>query len=136
MERCFMGKNNNLVKQWIYKANSDLGIAKLALDNQVKYTDAICFHCQQSVEKYLKAYLIARDIVFRRTHSISYLLDLIDDVEEVSSDLYRKAEVLESYAVEIRYPDNWYEATKEEAMEAYEISLEFRKFVLAGIAIL
>ncbi|WP_164522149.1 HEPN domain-containing protein [Halocella sp. SP3-1] len=130
-----MDKKLDLVKEWIHKAGNDLGMAKLALDNQVEYTDAICFHCQQAVEKYLKAYLIDQDIVFKRSHSISYLLDLMDDIENVSESLYQKAEILESYAVEIRYPDNWYEPTKEETAEAYNIAVEFKKYILDRVII-
>lgn len=43
--------------------------------------------------------------------------------EKISEELYEKAELLESYAVEIRYPDNRYEPTKEEAIEAYNVAL-------------
>ena len=53
-----MGGKIELVIEWLHKAKNDLGIAKLAIDNEVEYTDAICFHCQQAVEKYLKSYLI------------------------------------------------------------------------------
>ncbi|MFW6311951.1 MAG: HEPN domain-containing protein, partial [Nanoarchaeota archaeon] len=113
-----------------YKANNDLGAARLLLDNDAKYTDVICFHCQQGVEKYLKAYLIDQSVVFKRTHSLAYLLDLIADIENITEEMYQKADILESYAVEIRYPDDWYEPTKEEAQEAYEIALMFKKFVL------
>lgn len=130
-----MDKKLNLVKEWIHKARNDLGMAKLALDNEAEYTDAICFHCQQAVEKYLKAYLIDQDISFKRTHSLSYLLDLMHDIENVSESLYQQAEILESYAVEIRYPDDWYEPTKEEAAEAYKIALEFKKYVLNRVII-
>jgi HEPN domain-containing protein len=61
-----MDKKLDLVKEWMHKAKNDLGIAKLAIDNKAKYTDAICFHCQQSVEKNLKAYLIDQDIKFKK----------------------------------------------------------------------
>jgi HEPN domain-containing protein len=54
----------------------------------------------------------------------------MNEIEEISDNLYEKAEILESYAVEIRYPDNWYEPTRDEAIEAYNIALEFKKYVL------
>ncbi len=130
-----MDKKIELVKEWLHKAKNDLGIAKLAIDNDAEYTDAICFHCQQAVEKYLKAYLIDQDIKFKKTHSISYLLDLMNDIENISVDLYEKAELLESYAVEIRYPDNWYEPTMDEAVEAYSIALEFKKYIMERVVI-
>lgn len=129
-----MDKRDVLVKEWIYKADHDIGIAKLALEHGGEFRDAICFHCQQAVEKYLKAYLIYQDINFRRTHNLTYLLDLInDEIEEISDDIYSKAEILESYAVEIRYPDSWYEPTPAETKEAYDIVLEFKEFVLSNI---
>jgi HEPN domain-containing protein len=131
----FIGKKHELVKEWIHKAKNDLGIAKLAIDNEGQYTDAICFHCQQAAEKYLKAYLIDQDIKFKKTHSISYLLDLINDIEDISEDLYEKAELLESYAVEIRYPDDWYEPTNDEALEAYNVALVFKDYVLERVII-
>jgi HEPN domain-containing protein len=39
--------------------NGILAFSKsLTLDNKPAYTDIICYHCQQAVEKYLKAYLV------------------------------------------------------------------------------
>jgi len=78
---------------------------------------------------------IDQNIKFKKTHSISYLLDLMNDIENISEELYEKAELLESYAVEIRYPDNWYEPTKNEAIEAYNVALEFRKYILERVII-
>jgi hypothetical protein len=51
-------KKEFLVKEWIRKAERDLDTAHLTLDNKPAYTDIICYHCQQAVEKYLKAYLV------------------------------------------------------------------------------
>ncbi|MCG2760389.1 MAG: HEPN domain-containing protein [Candidatus Delongbacteria bacterium] len=41
-----------------------------------EYLDTVTFHCQQAVEKYLKAYLIYLVIDFKFTHDSVYLLDL------------------------------------------------------------
>ena len=35
-----------------------------------EYYDHICFHFQQSTEKFLKAYIIANDLGFERTHDL------------------------------------------------------------------
>jgi HEPN domain-containing protein len=52
------------VKGWLIKAESDFRVIehelKLPDDEIVK--DAVCFHCQQAVEKYLKAFLIHHKI--------------------------------------------------------------------------
>ena len=36
-----MDKKIELVKEWLHKAKNDLGIAKLVIDNDAEYTDAI-----------------------------------------------------------------------------------------------
>jgi len=52
-----MNKKHSLIKEWLRKAEHDMGMADLAINNKPEYTDSICFHCQQAAEKYLKAYL-------------------------------------------------------------------------------
>ncbi|GAH19992.1 unnamed protein product [marine sediment metagenome] len=130
-----MDKRNELIKEWIHKADHDIGMAKLAIEHKAEYTDLICFHCQQAVEKYLKAYLVHLNIVFRKTHSLSYLLDLINEMDKISDQMYSMVEVLESYAVEMRYPDDWYEPTEHETREAYSIAIKIRKYILEKIAL-
>jgi len=46
--------------EWLIKASSDLKIVEheLNLPEEEIVKDAVCFHCQQAVEKYLKAFLI------------------------------------------------------------------------------
>ena len=122
-----------LGKEWVRKAEHDLGMAELALENKPDYTDSICFHCQQTVEKYLKAYLVFLDVRFEKKHSLSYLLDLINEKEEVSDEFYEMVEKLEGYAIETRYPDDWFEPTLEEAKEAHEIAKKVKEFVLNKI---
>lgn len=70
-----MDKKQELVYNWIKKAEHDFGMAELALEDGKEFTDSICFHCQQCAEKMMKAYLIKKDIEFAKTHSLSYLLD-------------------------------------------------------------
>ncbi|MCK5767453.1 MAG: HEPN domain-containing protein [Candidatus Atribacteria bacterium] len=56
--------------EWFIKANSDLKIVEheLNLPEEEIVKDAVCFHCQQAVEKYLKAFLIYHTIKPKRTH--------------------------------------------------------------------
>ena len=53
-----------VIDQWIQKADHDLINAEhtLQLKDNCPY-DTICFHVQQSVEKYIKALLIQLEIV-------------------------------------------------------------------------
>lgn len=58
--------NEERVKEWIIKAESDLKIGKDEFVTEEPATDGICFHMQQCMEKYLKAYLIFHGKEFRK----------------------------------------------------------------------
>lgn len=126
----------NLVKEWINKAEHDLQMAELALKNKPELTDSICFHCQQTVEKYLKSYLVYLDIVFEKVHNLQYLLDLINEKKKVPDEIYEMIEKLEDYAIEIRYPDDWHNLSLDETKEAYEIAKKIKKLVIIRIGLL
>lgn len=67
-------------------------------------SDAILgFHAQQSVEKALKAVLSSSGIVFRRTHDIAELLDLITDHSLPPPPFAELLDELNPFAVEARY---------------------------------
>jgi HEPN domain-containing protein len=123
--------NRETIKKWILKAENDLKIAKDEILTENPATDAICFHAQQFVEKYLKAYLISKDKDISKTHDILFLIKqclLIDN--EFNYLLELNADSLTSYAVEIRYPDDFYFPSLEEAKEAIEICEKVKQFVI------
>ncbi|HBE77747.1 MAG TPA: hypothetical protein DDW65_08160 [Firmicutes bacterium] len=124
-----MDKKHLLVHEWMTKAEHDLGLAELAITNKPEYKDLICFHCQQSAEKYLKAYLILLNIQFKKSHSLIYLLDLLAEKESVLDSLYETAEILEDYGVEVRYPGDWTQLTAEDIHEAYQAALKIKEFI-------
>ncbi|MBM2817019.1 MAG: hypothetical protein HW421_3781 [Ignavibacteria bacterium] len=47
-----------LIDAWLERAEHDMETAKLVFNHLPTFFDTICFHCQQSAEKYLKAYLL------------------------------------------------------------------------------
>lgn len=122
-----------LVEQWIKIAERDLRTAKQGLEAHELITDTTCFHCQQAAEKYLKAFLVKNQIEFSKTHNIMSLLNLCATVDQAFKEELAVADVLTDYAVEIRYPDDWYEPTIEETRQAYEIALKVKDFVLKKI---
>jgi HEPN domain-containing protein len=65
-----------LVKVWIKKAENDLKTAIDELNTENPATDTICFHAQQCIEKYLKAYLIFHQKNFPKTHNISKIIEI------------------------------------------------------------
>lgn len=128
-----MSANDMLLKEWIDKADHDLGTAKLIFIHIPDYFDTIAFHCQQSVEKYIKAILVYNDIEFPRTHNLIYLLDLCSSKIEITEDRYDKAILLNGFSVQIRYPDKTIYLSKEELEVSIAIAQEFRDFAVKTI---
>lgn len=123
----------NLVKKWIEKADKDLLSAERELTFDDPITETVCFHCQQTAEKYLKAFLIYHQIYFSKTHKIKDLLDLCCTKDSSFKEKLEEADNLTDYAVEIRYPDISFEPEKEDAEKAVEIAKKVKEFVLNKI---
>ena len=78
--------------------------------------DGICFHCQQSAEKYLKALLQESGARVPRTHDLEALLDLTIPQDSTLGALRRGLRFLTIFAVDFRYPDS--DATARQAKTA------------------
>ena len=114
--------------EWVKKALKDLGSAKLILDSGSQYFDQVCFLCQQSIEKLLKAYLTKNKVEIAKTHD---LVKLVGDSSKLNEEFLKwknHALNITIYAIDFRYPGE--EATKEEALDAYQKAEEFSKFIL------
>ena len=123
--------NEDTARKWILKAESDLKIAKDELTMENPATDAICFHAQQCAEKYLKAYLVYNNKEIRKTHDIAELIKMCSEIDSEFNKLNREDIVaLTDYAVEIRYIDDFYFPSIEEAKFAIELAEEVKNFVL------
>ena len=68
---------NSLTLEWIEKAEEDYDMARLAQQASRPFHNSICFHAQQCIEKYLKAWLQEADAPLPRTHDFEALLALI-----------------------------------------------------------
>ena len=74
-------KTKEFVKQWILRANEDLLVVDKLTEFEMVATSSVCFHCQQAVEKYLKAFLISIGIDIIKTHNIEFLLSECADFD-------------------------------------------------------
>jgi len=131
-----MSAQSDLILDWINKADHDLGSAKIIYLHLPDYFDTIAFHCQQAVEKYIKAILVYRKIEFDRSHDLIYLLELLPEDIQVTTEQFNKAASLNGLSVQIRYPNQRIHLTKEELEEAIAISLEYRTFAIEQIGII
>lgn len=91
--------------RWVRKAEADLRLARTAANDQPPLHDGVCFHCQQSAEKYLKALLQENGVLVPRTHDLERLHDLIIPFDSSLQALRRGFRFLSAFAVEFRYPD-------------------------------
>ena len=128
-----MSANNDRLREWIEKADHDLGTAIVINQHIPEYSDTLAFHCQQATEKYIKCLLEKNSILFKRSHDLRYLLDLLDEVISINKELYEKVMKLNAFGVEIRYPDTKIELTSHDREEAIEIARTFRQFVKQNI---
>jgi HEPN domain-containing protein len=105
------------VKQWIEKAEHDMITAQRLLEIEPMILDNACFHCQQAVEKYLKAFLIYNGVDIEKTHNIVFLLSQCANFDPAFSAIDPLN--INVYAVQGRYPDTNLMPEKEEAESYY-----------------
>jgi HEPN domain-containing protein len=93
------------VREWLQKAEKDLLSARILLGHDPPVLETACFHCQQTVEKALKAFLVSKAVHFEKVHSLTYLLDLCEVQEPGFTSLRDMAETLAPYAIVSRIMD-------------------------------
>ena len=112
--------------EWVAKAEDDLKNAAHTLKlGRACPTDTVCFHVQQCVEKYLKAYLVWVNVPFRKTHEVEALVSLMPGNARPGMTVEEQA-LLTSYAIGPRYP-GWREVPLSEARRAVAIARRLRK---------
>jgi len=111
------------VQQWMFKADHDLQSAlKLKTpDSNGPLLDTAVYHCQQTAEKALKAYLTANEVSFPKIHLLLPLLELCVDIDPSFSNLADAAEILTPFATEFRYPGDILEPSPSDTDEAYKL---------------
>lgn len=117
-----------ITQEWIDKAEGDFATAEreLQAQNNPNY-DAVCFHAQQCIEKYLKAKLQESNIFFGKTHDLTALLDLILPVEATWGNLRPDLQTLNAFAVSYRYPGDFADVV--EAGEAMDKCRNVRRVI-------
>jgi HEPN domain-containing protein len=114
---------------WLRKAANDMKIATREMEAPDPASDAVCFHFQQAVEKWLKSWLIWHDVAYPTTHNIEVLLVACEKIDK-DFHLLREVEALTPYAVEIRYADDAYFPSREEMEQARDLAVKTREFIL------
>ncbi len=122
--------DRDIIKEWITKADQDFEFARINLEEEKQFFAQICFHFNQSVEKYLKAFIIANRLEFRKIHDLHLLLKQCISKDASFSQLEDDCEYLATFYIETRYPVHWPTIfSKEEAEKAYRAANNVRVFI-------
>jgi HEPN domain-containing protein len=123
-----MSIRNIDIEEWVSIAHADYDYALKT--SKVFYPapiEMICYHCQQSVEKILKAYSLANGNKLTKTHDLEVL---IDQCKQHSPDFDRYAKIcskITSYVAISRYPPK-IEITKEDMKIALNSTRDILEF--------
>ena len=93
------------VNEWLRFANMDLELAKHTLETMYPAPlEIICYHCQQSAEKFLKSISVALQIEVVKTHDLLKVLDQYRTKIEIPRNIVEIAGALTQFATKTRYP--------------------------------
>jgi HEPN domain-containing protein len=122
-----------LARMWVEKAEEDLLVAEclLSLEEGGPFS-TICFHAQQSVEKYVNALLVSTAIPFTKVHDIGELLELAPASIEIPLST-EEQEQLTFYATTARYPGEYEPVSRGESEEMVSAAKKVRDAVRAHL---
>lgn len=112
------------IESWINKAEHDLISAQRLLEIEPMILDNAWFHCQQAIEKCLKAYLVYNGVDIERTHNIIFLLEQCAGFDSAFSTVDPLN--INAFAVQGRYPDTNLMPEIEEAQTYYQLALNIK----------
>ncbi len=122
------------VVEWIRKAEADYENARiLARQRRKILPDNICWSCQQSAEKYLKAFLVRHKVEYPRRHDLVQLCNICAEIDSAFHLLTDAIMTLDKFGTDIRYPG--VAATVEDSRQALEAMKEVRSFVRARLGL-
>lgn len=118
------------VKEWLAKVILDLRGARIDLDARPPLPEDALFHCQQAVEKLLKAFLVWHDKPFRKTEELGRACCTLDSG---LTTLVDEAVPLTEYAWAFRYPGAAPAPTLDEAHSALDLATRIARAIGARL---
>lgn len=118
---------------WLDRAGEDIASAKILSEHESCYNNA-AFHCQQTVEKALKAYILLRSDLLVDGHNLPWLCKRAGKYDETFLDWLGESASLSKCYIETRYPaDIPLELTREQVRKYYEMADEMYRFICAEV---
>lgn len=124
--------NKDIASEWQNVANLDLESAKFLMNMNSVPFQIVCYHCQQAIEKYLKAFLAFCGNEILKTHDLLMLNKKCEEYDSSFKTIYKDCLETNDYAVHTRYP--FYEdLTEGDALLAIKSAERVKEFVTAKI---
>ncbi len=118
-----------LIIDWINKAETDMKCAKILFEHDGG-NDAVAFHCQQAIEKALKAIILYLFSTLESGHSLLYLCKKVITKLPQFSTYLEGCIFVNQYYIETRYPNETpVTVSNEEAMQC----LKYAENVLCAV---
>ncbi len=117
-----------LTREWLGKADEDHSVAAGLMRRRKVPCNSVCFHCQQSAEKYLKAVLQEGGVRFGKVHDLEELARFVSRIAPGIALLTDDLKLLSDYAVKYRYPG--FDATRRQARAAVVAAKRVRAVAL------
>ncbi len=119
------------LREWLRVAGNDLRTARVVIPSGP--LEPGCFHCQQAIEKLLKAWLISRGCRPPFTHDLTLLLDFC--AEQRASFMGRRDEWewITGFGVTTRYPSEVSSPDVAEAERALRAAEECWQIITAEL---
>ena len=124
----------DFIQQWLSKADSDLAAAEILAAGEMGDYFPCAFHCQQAVEKLLKAFLVRHQIEFRKTHDLDRLLELASRSEPPLQEELASCTWLSPFGVEFRYPGDYPQVDRKTAKKALAEARRVQQVVMEHLA--
>lgn len=120
---------------WINKAGEDITAAKILM-NHPQCFNACAFHCQQAIEKSLKAYILVASDMLVDGHNLTWLCRQANkyDREKAFSQWLEDSAGLNKFYIETRYPtDLGVKITGKNIERIYKTAREMYDFICSQI---
>jgi HEPN domain-containing protein len=121
-------------REWVRCAEEDFDVAAALMCRRTKTAaNSIGFHCQQCVEKYLKARQEEAGLNAPKTHDLVALVQLLLPVEPLWASFAPALRRLNDYAVKFRYPGHV--TTRADARQALKACRSLRADVRLSLGL-
>ena len=121
--------NISVSKEWFKYAERDLESAIFLIKMHPVPIEIICYHCEQSAEKYLKGYLILKQNNVEKTHDLGLLNKKSLLIEPAFCEIEDECLELIPYGVQVRYPYEL-EVNEQDMKSAIACAEKIQRFII------